>query len=287
MNLKEILNNDTAKAWEGLNQRLKEDGLLGLDINPKQPRIAHKKVIMWAASVAVLLIGAVSLLLMRNNEAIDVETFVLQNRQGEPTLVTTLEDGSTVFLSQGTSIEYPLHFTGEKREVHLDGDAFFEIARSEECPFVIETETVLIEVLGTSFSINGKKAASFSLSVRSGEVRVTSKLTGESLHVKAGQTALLQKEKIQTIATVNPDDFQSYFDKIYFKDLKLGSILRIANERNKGSMQILCAHELVDRKLNVVLSDESPLEFAEIICAGLDLNYYKEKETIYITSNSE
>ncbi|NDV57224.1 FecR family protein [Bacteroides sp. 519] len=281
MKLKQILNNDTEKAWESLNQRLEEDGLLGVETTRKPLRIQLRTVWLSAASVAVLLIGIVSLFLMQNNNPA-IETLVLHNGQGEPTLVTTLEDGSTVFLSEETSIEYPTHFADNKREVYLTGDAFFEIARDEECPFVIDTKTALIEVLGTSFSVNSKADDAFSLSVRSGEVRVTSKITGESSHVKAGETALVNSEKLRTIPTTNPETFYIYLDWIYFKDQTLSNVVRIINERNKHTTQLAYPPQIAGRQFNVVLSNESPLEITEIICTALNLSYTQKQDTIYI-----
>lgn len=95
--------------------------------------------------------------------------------QDIPTLVTTLEDGSVVFLAKETSIRYPEHFVSDKREVSLQGDAFFDVAKNRERPFWIDTEQVKIEVLGTAFSVKSVEDAPFRLSVQRGTVRVTLK----------------------------------------------------------------------------------------------------------------
>ena len=66
-----------------------------------------------------------------------------------------LPDGTSVWLNAETVIEYPEQFTGEKREVRLSGEAFFDVTPDAGFPFVIETHDQLnITVLGTRFNVN-------------------------------------------------------------------------------------------------------------------------------------
>ena len=282
MNLKEKLDSSTDKAWESLYQRLEKDRLLGLEINPGQPKLRRNTVIYtWAASVAVLVIGLVSYFLIQKNNSSVIETLIVHNEQGMPTLVTTLDDGSTIYLSEETSIEYPSHFAAEKREVSLTGDAFFEIARNEEAPFIIDTHNALVEVLGTSFSVQSKDET-FELSVRNGEVRVTSKATGKSVHVRGGETVLLHSDKLQTVATQDLSRFKSYLNHIHFKDQTIANVIRIMNEKNSDDTQIVFSPEIANRKFTVTFSNESPSEIAEIICIGLHLQHTRRQDKIYI-----
>ena len=65
-----------------------------------------------------------------------------------------LSDGSRVWLNAGSSITYPATFTGEKREVSIRGEAYFEIAGNKNKPFIVNTANEQITVLGTSFNVN-------------------------------------------------------------------------------------------------------------------------------------
>lgn len=65
-----------------------------------------------------------------------------------------LIDGTVVFINSDTKITYPKIFTGDKREIYLDGEAFFEVSPNPEKPFVVHTGALDIKVLGTSFNIN-------------------------------------------------------------------------------------------------------------------------------------
>lgn len=65
-----------------------------------------------------------------------------------------LPDGTKIHLNAGTTLRYPDRFTGEKREVFLSGEAYFEVASDSLHPFTVHTADVTIRVLGTSFNVN-------------------------------------------------------------------------------------------------------------------------------------
>ena len=67
----------------------------------------------------------------------------------------TLSDGTLVHLNAGTTIRYPMTFLKNKdREVFVDGEAFFEVTKDEEHPFIVNSKEMNIRVLGTKFNIN-------------------------------------------------------------------------------------------------------------------------------------
>ncbi|MCR6718728.1 MAG: FecR family protein [Chitinophagaceae bacterium] len=64
-----------------------------------------------------------------------------------------LADGSKVWLNADSKIQYPARFTGNTREVFLNGEAFFDIEKNPEKPFIIHLTNGTIRVLGTSFNV--------------------------------------------------------------------------------------------------------------------------------------
>jgi transmembrane sensor len=71
--------------------------------------------------------------------------------------VIELEDGTKIWLNAGSRFAFPTHFAGNKREVFLDGEAFFDVAHNEAKPFFINTGEVTIKVLGTRFDLSAYK----------------------------------------------------------------------------------------------------------------------------------
>lgn len=85
----------------------------------------------------------------------------------------SLEDGSRVWLEPGSRLAYPRHFGADKREVVLEGEAFFEVARNPNRPFYVYANEVVTKVLGTSFRISAfDNARQVLVAVKTGKVSV-------------------------------------------------------------------------------------------------------------------
>ena len=65
-----------------------------------------------------------------------------------------LPDGTHVWLNAGSSIRFPVKFTGSHRQVELTGEAYFQVAKNKKQPFIVSNDGQQVEVLGTHFNIN-------------------------------------------------------------------------------------------------------------------------------------
>lgn len=65
-----------------------------------------------------------------------------------------LSDGTKVFVNSGTKLIYPPVFAKDKREIYLVGEAYFDVAKNKEWPFVIKTDQMDVKVLGTSLNVS-------------------------------------------------------------------------------------------------------------------------------------
>ena len=65
-----------------------------------------------------------------------------------------LADGTRVWLNAGTSLRYPVAFSGQERRVELRGEGYFEVAKDSASPFVVSVNGVDVRVLGTSFNVS-------------------------------------------------------------------------------------------------------------------------------------
>lgn len=72
-----------------------------------------------------------------------------------------LADGTKVWLNSETVLRYPVQFDGNERRVELTGEAFFEVTRNENKPFLVESGEQVIKVLGTEFNISSYKEEQF------------------------------------------------------------------------------------------------------------------------------
>jgi ferric-dicitrate binding protein FerR (iron transport regulator) len=65
-----------------------------------------------------------------------------------------LVDGTKVWLNAASSIRFPQAFTGADRQVELTGEAYFEVAKNKEKPFIVKANGTQVQVLGTHFNVN-------------------------------------------------------------------------------------------------------------------------------------
>lgn len=93
-------------------------------------------------------------------------------RGGEYSLV--LSDGTVVYLNAMSELRFPVNFVGKKREVELSGEAYFEVEKDADRPFIVKTGDLEIKVLGTEFNVCAypeKKAVKTTLVEGSVELR--------------------------------------------------------------------------------------------------------------------
>ncbi|NML42065.1 FecR family protein [Chitinophaga sp. G-6-1-13] len=115
--------------------------------------IRSRRPYLWAAAIStgVLLCMAAWWWTSskKNNNAIASE---VTTRNGSRTSIQ-LADGTRVWLNAGSKLSYSKDFGKNDRSVTLSGEAFFDVAKQADHPFVIHTETMDIRVLGTSFNV--------------------------------------------------------------------------------------------------------------------------------------
>lgn len=154
----------------------------------EEDRQEQRKVIFlnrWSIAAAIVLLIVSGFVFMRSTNFLfqqkAEQTQLLEAKAGSDTLQkVTLPDGSVITLNKNASLQYPETFGSASREVHLTGEAFFEVAGDSLKPFRIHTHEVTTTVLGTSFNI---RAATHEIviSVATGKVKVSNGKQNETL----------------------------------------------------------------------------------------------------------
>jgi len=177
----------------------------------------------------------------------------------------TLADGSVVHLNAATILRFPFAFTGPKREVFVDGEAFFNIAANANQPFVVHSKKKDVQVLGTSFNINTYNDQ-FMLSLISGKVAVTDVITQPvaakgSVQLTPCQRAVLdQKTKRLEIEAVNGSSELSWLQGIYrFQQEPLSEVCKVA-ERLYGITFKLDSEKLGKVTYTGILHKNDPVD---------------------------
>jgi len=175
-----------------------------------------KKIVLDSASGAISQQGNVTVLNVNGmlsyaptkkaNEDEVVYNTVSTARGNQYQLV--LSDGTKVWLNSASSLRFPASFTGNSRDVELDGEGYFEVVKNAAKPFHVKTRTQDIEVLGTHFNVNAyNDEETIKTTLLEGSVRVQSAVGNrQSAILKPGEQAIVGNDEGASIHISNDVD---------------------------------------------------------------------------------
>lgn len=139
-----------------------------------------------------------------------------------------LPDGTKIFLNAGTTLRYPDRFVGDTREIALSGEAYLIVAKDAEHPFIVKTDDVKIQVLGTVFNVNSYPDGEW---VRTTlvEGKVEAQCTNQSIMMEPGtQVAYNRSTHVVDYRPVDVHLYTSWLDGYYdFEEMELGELMQI------------------------------------------------------------
>ena len=282
---------------EGLEQML-DHIKAGMVAEPVKARYPIYKYIAAAAIVAGLILlvkfvkypGQTTVTGTEKQLAYNGEVIRYNGNKNDELLF--LPDGSKVVLASGARVTYNLLMNGDKREVTLSGDAFFDVAKNPQQPFYIYTDKVVVKVLGTSFRVtsSGQKE---SVAVASGKVSVY--LKGQDLEQSAAKIVLPQQvctyfsEKAQLVTTANAVqlDGSNLLAKntgFSFEDARLDTVIKTL-EKMYAIPISYNAGVFANCYITISLGNESLEDILKVITKTVDASYTISNYGIIIKGN--
>jgi ferric-dicitrate binding protein FerR (iron transport regulator) len=159
------------------------------------------------------------------NDAHPVYNVMTTPRGGYYQLV--LPDGSKVWLDAASSLRYPTSFAGKERSVELTGEAYFEIAPQKNQPFMVSSNGVTVEVLGTAFNMMAyPEEDAVRTTLVDGAVKVVA--GNDRQQIRPGQQAAWARGGSKLELSI-PDMQQVLAwrrEEFRFQDMKIGAIMR-------------------------------------------------------------
>lgn len=197
----------------------------------------------------------------------------------------TLPDGSVVWLNSETKLTYPNQFTGNRRFVSLEGEAYFEVAKNPERPFIVDMGNASIRVLGTTFSVKADK----------GKDQITAVLLEGSIRFESPtqQVLLAPDQQLTFIRSTNKIDIQSVNAKenlawkdglLKYKSIALCTLLNELEKRYEIPIHIE-NKRLLDPNVTVsgtFSEDQSLKEILQVISRSLPIKWSQRDGTYYI-----
>lgn len=124
----------------------------------------------------------------------------------------TLSDGTTLHVNSGSKVVYPNRFTGNIREIYVNGEAFLDVATDPDRPFIVKTNDIEVRVLGTKFNVMAYEEdhetqvvlATGAVQIASGKNRSKTELTPSLMYqYKDGQTSVTKIEVEKYISWIH------------------------------------------------------------------------------------
>lgn len=185
-----------------------------------------------------------------------------------------LNDGTEVWLNADSRLVFPTRFVGTKRLVRLEGEAYFKVARNENMPFIIETEKITTQVLGTEFNVKTYKNSEAHITLVDGSVKVRMPEIDKEVMLEPGEDIAyadndFQVKKVDTSYYTQWRDGYFYFDDMHLSDIlsDLGRWYNITIEMEQDSLLInQRLHFIADRSEDIdqVMENLNAFEYLSV-----------------------
>lgn len=221
-----------------------------IQLNNYSTRLASRRqrtlVWRWVGSIAAALLilflfHSMSLIQKEDNTEMALNTITVPAGQR---IELTLADGTHIWLNSLSEISYPASFNQGNREVYLQGEAFFEVAKDEKKKFIVHTRQCEIEVLGTQFNVEAYAPGEFSAALLRGSVKVTNKsFPGESVVLKPHNVARFDGGKLRVTPLTDLTSYSWKEGLITFKDIGFKDLMKKL-EKNYGLRIVVATRRL-------------------------------------------
>lgn len=232
------------------------------------------------ATLIVLFFATPNILNDSSNEDKAVSSIHVINTQ---TKNVTLPDGSEVILNSGTKLEYPTKFNSERREISLNGEAYFKVKKDSR-PFIISTSNSKTTVLGTTFNVWARNNKT-RVTVIEGKVNVGQALSNESVILTQNQQTIIEKYSPPSIPQkVDAQNLSSWIHgKLVFSSTPLNEVVDELY-RHYGVKIKLEQEPLNSLILTGSFNQNKVNEVVEMICLTFNLNYRSNGDEFIISN---
>jgi transmembrane sensor len=258
---------DVDKAWEKLNRR----------IEAETPVITLRKpsFMLTFARIAAMVIIVAGLGWMLFEVAAP-KTITVASAADQKNVEVMLSDGSLIYLNRNSSLTYPKHFKNRNREVSLEGEAFFDIARDAAHPFIIDAGKATVKVLGTSFNVitdNGNDEVE--VYVSSGKVMVTSTDGSGSETLEPDYVGRISEKEISQERNTNVNYLSWHTNMLVFDGERLENVF--IDLKRTFDIDITAADPAInDYRLTSPFEDQPHDTIIKVICTTFNLHSVKE-----------
>ena len=269
----------------------------------------------WVAAASVTLgvmfwhflptnFNEINQMVYENNRAKALTPLTEKINNSDKTILVTLDDGSSIFLNPKSKISYAKNFNkGNIREIYLNGEAFFEVAKNPNKPFLVYANELVTKVLGTSFNIRAfGNEKNIIVKVRTGRVAVAvaritdvqQKISSRELDgimLLPNQQAVLSRQEVRLVkslvenpAVISKNQSQDLMQQQFIFNAESATQVFKRIEKAYGIDIVFDETLLSECQFKGNLTDESLYEKLDIICKTIEAQYQIMDAQVIITS---
>ncbi|MGC9374161.1 MAG: FecR family protein [Bacteroidales bacterium] len=269
-------------AWDNLKSRIEEDEK---HEEKKKRTINFNRVLRYAAMI-VLIAGLGFLFNMIYQENFGYYSFTEYTADNETSNEIVLPDGTKVYLNENSSLKYPEEFNGTQRKVKLTGEAFFDVTKNKEKPFIIDVKNAEIRVLGTSFNVKTNiDDYDVEVYVETGMVEVSRKKSGENnILVDPGNVGIVTKSEIKKQKNLDPNVLAWKTKNIIFREEHLVNVFNTLSRVYHVDIHAE-DEEILNYRLTSTFTKQDIKSVMEVICVTFNLKVDYQNNRIIVLKN--
>jgi ferric-dicitrate binding protein FerR (iron transport regulator) len=192
-----------------------------------------------------------------------------------------LADGTDVFLNSGSQISFPQSFSGETREVAINGEAFLKVATDAAKPFFVHLPQGTVQVLGTSFNVNTYDSATLKVSLQDGAVAFQH---GEkNTRLAPGQQVVMDRLNNDVQVKSTGLNELSWIDGKYVLDNMPLSELKVLLPRWYGVQVVFDNNNISKETVSLTLNKNKPIDhLLQWLQMALNCTYYFKDGVLHL-----
>ncbi|NII25943.1 DUF4974 domain-containing protein [Pseudoflavitalea sp. X16] len=192
-----------------------------------------------------------------------------------------LSDGTEVWLNAETRLRFPFRFALASREVYVEGEAYFKVAKDARHPFIVHTPLTQVKVTGTAFNVNTYQAGNVTTSLVEGKVTTQSK-DGKNAALEPGMEAGYTTGKGFTTGSFDEEEVLSWINGLYyFHNMPVTELARVAS-RCYGVKIILDKDKFAGKSITGVMDKNKLINFLNDLQAVANTTYSFSGNELYL-----
>ena len=202
----------------------------------------------------------------------------------------TLSDGTVLHLNSGSRLTYPAEFSGNSRTIFMDGEAYLDVAKDPDHPFIIKSQNVDVTVLGTSFNFrNFAQERMAELLLMEGSVEACVSIPDNTRTVRLRPGDKMRYNRVDgkmDIERFAPASYKAFYrdNSLHFFDMEMADIAKELSRRFNCDI-VVVDEELASRRyFSIFTNNETLDQILSVMSSDGKMRVRRSGKTIYLQS---